>query len=211
MTMRARSILLGTLIALATSPAGAQSLSDPTLADLERLRPASGAVVVLEFYNQNKHKVDQTALPAPNRSRPGVGASIAVPGHPSINLWGISPCSHERTLEEVNFNGPCNAYVAHGLSKILASGPVVLCRAFADQRGRPTVDASCFMLTTYASLYTVTKIEEFLISGGYAQLVRDAAGKALRPDLEDDERIAKGFGRGLWSFEHERIRREQRQ
>jgi hypothetical protein len=49
-----------------------------------------------------------------------------------------------------------------------------------------------------------------LISGGYAQLVRDASGKALRPDLEDDERIAKGFGRGLWSFEHERVRRQQR-
>jgi endonuclease YncB( thermonuclease family) len=211
MTMRIRSTLLGAVIALATAPASTQTLSDPSLADMERLRPSSGVVVTIEFYNRNKDKVEHTALPTPHRPKAGAGASITVAGHPSIKLWGITPCSHDKTLDEVNFNGPCNTYIGHGLSKILASGPVVLCRAFADQRGRSVIDASCFMLTTYSSLYTVTKIEEFLISGGYAQLVRDAAGKALRPDLEDDERIAKGFGRGLWSFEHERIRREQRQ
>jgi endonuclease YncB( thermonuclease family) len=209
--MRIRLALLGALIALAIAPANAQSLSDPSLADMERFRPTTGAVVQIEFYNQNRDKIEQTALPTASRPKAGNGASITVAGHPSIRLWGIAPCSHDRALEEINFSGPCNTYVAHGLSKILASGPVVLCRAFADQRGRSAIDASCFMLTTYSSLYTVTKIEEFLISGGYAQLVRDAAGKALRPDLEDDERIAKGFGRGLWSFEHERIRREQRQ
>jgi hypothetical protein len=205
-------IKAGLALALATHASGAfaNPLSDPTTADLERLRPATGAVVVVEFYDKDRRKIDMVSLPSASRPQPGGSNSIAVTAAQAIRLWGIAACPHDRTLVEVNFNGPCNRYISHGLGKILQSGPVVLCRAFADQRGRPEIDASCFILTTYASLYTVTKIEEFLISGGYALLTRDASGMALRPDLEDNERIAKGFGRGLWSFEHERVRREQR-
>jgi endonuclease YncB( thermonuclease family) len=210
MTMRIRSTLMAAALALAAWPASAQSLSDPTVSDMERLRSASGYSLIVEFYSANRQKVDQTVATSPVRPSAGVGASLTFQGQQEVRLWGITPCAHDKPLDEVNFKGPCNRYVSHGLSKILASGPVILCRAFADQRRKASIDASCFILTTYASLYTVTKIEEFLISGGYALLVRDAAGKALRPDLEEDERIAKGFGRGLWSFEHARVRGQQR-
>jgi hypothetical protein len=211
MTMRARSMLLGTLIALATSPAGAQSLSDPTLADLERLRPASGRIMLLEFYDKDRRKVGEKRSSYNDAPQAGDGVSFKASGLPTLRLWGLRHCDHGQRLVDGSFDGPCNTFIRVGLISILKSGPVLLCRAFADQQERAAIDASCFVLVSYPSVYGVTKIEEFLISGGYAQLVRDAAGKALRPDLEDDERIAKGFGRGLWSFEHERIRREQRQ
>jgi hypothetical protein len=210
MTMCVRSALLGALIALAIAPADGQSLSDPSLADMERLRPASGHAMILEFYDKERRKVGEkrASFDAPPQS--GDGVAFKPSGLPAIQLWGLRPCDHNKRLVDGTFNGACSDFIRVGLTSILKSGPAIVCRAFVDQQERSAVDASCFVLVSYPSVYGVTKIEEFLISGGYAQLVRDAAGRALRPDLEDDERIAKGFGRGLWSFEHERIRREQR-
>jgi hypothetical protein len=212
--MRKHAIRMGLagMLAAACSVAAAlaKPLSDPTTADLERLRPASGAVVVVEFYDQERRKIDAKSMPAPARPQQTSGTQFTIAPQLAVNLWGLSPCSHERRLIDGSFDGSCRDFIQVGLRSILKSGPVILCRSFVDQKDRPVIDASCFVLVSYTSVYGVTKIEEFLVSGGYALLVRDAAGKALRPDLEDDERIAKGFGRGLWSFEHERVRREQR-
>ncbi len=209
--MTVRSLCIGAMFALAMLPANAQTLSDPTLAEMERLRPAAGRAIILEFYDKERRKTDEKRFAYGDVPKPSDGVAFKSSGAPVVHLWGLRPCSHERRLVDGNFEGPCSAFIRFGLTSILKSGPVILCRAFADEKVHTAIDASCFVLVSYPSVYGVTKIEEFLISGGYAQLARDAAGKALRPDLEDDERIAKGFGRGLWSFEHERIRREQRQ
>ena len=204
-------LAVGMTLCCLTSPAYA--LSDPTNGELEAMRQADTNVLVVEYYDPNtKSLLTKQTITDSARPKPGVGASFSLGKQTvaSINLWGVSPCQNDQILDEVNFKGRCRDYVTHGLERLLRSGPVVLCRAFSDQRGQATVDATCFILTTYSSVYGVQKIEEFLISGGYALLAKDGSGKPLRPDLADEERIAKGFGRGLWSFEHDRIRRDQK-
>ncbi|MGL4528744.1 MAG: hypothetical protein ACRCXM_17655 [Beijerinckiaceae bacterium] len=206
-----RILLTGLMTGAWASMALTAPLSDPTTADLEKLRPAAGNVLIVEYYDAERRKIAAQTYPSPERGKPSGGVRFQLPRGPTIDLWGLSPCPHERPLVDGEFSGSCRKFAEFGMAAILRSGPVVLCRAFADQQDKPSKSASCFILTSYATLHGVTKIEEFLVSGGYALLARDANGKALRPDLEDDERIAKGFGRGLWALEHERVRREQRQ
>ena len=206
-------VLLAAGMTLSCLSSPSFALSDPTNAELEALRQAGTNVLVVEYYDpKTKSLLTKQTITDLARPKPGVGASFSFGKQAvaSINLWGVFPCQNDRILDEVNFKGRCRDYITHGLERILRSGPVVLCRSFSDQRGQEAKNASCFVLTTYSSIYGVQKIEEFLISGGYALLATDGSGKPLRPDLADDERLAKGFGRGLWSFEHERIRRDQK-
>jgi hypothetical protein len=199
----------GLFLSALTSPAFA--LSDPSNAELEVLRQAGTNVLVLEYHDASgKGLVDKQTYTSPERAQSVSGTSFRFGASLALNAWGVSPCQHDRRLTDAKFDGPCRDFVREGLNAILRSGPVMLCRAFADQRDKPVKNASCFILVNYASVYGVTKVEEYLVSGGYVSLIRDADGKPLRPDLSDDERIAKGFGRGLWSFEHERIRRDQK-
>ena len=187
------------------------ALSDPSNAELEALRQANTNVLVLEYYDASgKGLAGKQTYTSPERAQPVSGTSYRFGTSLALNAWGVSPCQHDRRLIDAKFDGPCRDFVREGLNAILRSGPVMLCRAFADQQDKPVKNASCFILVNYASVYGVTKVEEYLVSGGYVSLMRDADGKPLRPDLADDERIAKGFGRGLWSFEHERIRRDQK-
>jgi endonuclease YncB( thermonuclease family) len=202
-------LAMAVILSCLVSPAAA--LSDPTNAELEALRQANANVLVLEYYNADgKSLVAKQSFTSPERAQFSNGTSYRFGQSLTLNAWGVSPCQHDRRLTDAKFDGPCREFVREGLNAILRSGPVMLCRAFADQQDKPVKNASCFILVSYASVYGVTKVEEYLVSGGYVSLIRDADGKPLRPDLADDERIAKGFGRGLWSFEHERIRRDQK-
>lgn len=206
-----RILLTGLVSGAWATTALAAPLLDPTTTDLEKLRPATGNVLVVEYYDAERRKIATQSYHGAERGKPIGGVRFRPAGGPLVDLWGLSPCPHDRPLVDGEYSGSCRQFAEFGMAAILRSGPVVLCRAFADQLDQPSKSASCFILTSYATLHGVTKIEEFLVSGGYALLARDANGKALRPDLEDDERIAKGFGRGLWALEHERVRRERRQ
>jgi hypothetical protein len=192
-----------------TSPSWA--LNDPSNAELEALRQPNTNVLVLEYYDGGgKSLVGKQTFTSLERARFVSGTNYRFGQSVTLNAWGVSPCQHDRRLTDAKFDGPCREFVQEGLNAILRSGPVMLCRAFVDQQDKPIKNASCFILVNYASVYGVTKIEDYLVSGGYVSLMRDAEGKPLRPDLAEDERIAKGFGRGLWAFEHERIRRDQK-
>ncbi len=200
---------VGLSLSALTSPAFA--LSDPGNAELEALRQTGTNVLVLEYYDASgKGLAGKQTYTSPERAQSISGTSYRFGSSLALNAWGVSPCQHDSRLTDAKFDGPCRDFVREGLNAILRSGPVMLCRAFADQRDKPVKNASCFILVNYPSVYGVTKVEEYLVSGGYVSLLRDADGKPLRPDLADEERIAKGFGRGLWSFEHERIHRDQK-
>jgi endonuclease YncB( thermonuclease family) len=205
------AMLLASALILTGLSSPSLALSDPSNAELEALRQANTNVLVLEYYDAGgKSLVAKQTFSSPERPQFASGTSYRFGQALTLNAWGVSSCSHDRRLTDAKFDGPCRDFVREGLNAILRSGPVMLCRAFADQQDKPVKNASCFVLVNYASVYGVTKVEEYLVSGGYVSLVRDADGKPLRPDLADEERIAKGFGRGLWSFEHERIRRDQK-
>jgi hypothetical protein len=210
-TPRLLARLFAASLTLASLTGSAMALSDPTNAELEALRQANTNVLVIEYYDAGgKAPSSKNVYTSPERAQSAGGTSYRFGQSLVLNAWGVSPCVHDRRLTDAKFDGPCREFVREGLNAILRSGPVILCRAFADQQDKPVKNASCFILVSYPSVYGVTKLEEYLVSGGYVSLVRDAEGKPLRPDLSDDERIAKGFGRGLWSFEHERIRRDQK-
>ena len=204
-----RMPLLAAGLILSSLAGPAMALGDPTNAELEALRQANTNVLVIEYYDVGgKTLVGKQTFTSPERAQFANGTSYRFGPSLILNAWGVAPCSHDRRLTDATFDGPCREFVREGLNAILRSGPVMLCRAFADQQDKPVKNASCFILVNYASVYGVTKVEEYLVSGGYVSLARDADGKPLRPDLVDEERIAKGFGRGLWSFEHERVRRD---
>lgn len=207
MIMRNWILLALLILTLTASGALAAPLVDPKNAELEALRQNGRNVLVIEYYDAENRRIDTKSSISDVKPTPvGLGAGFRFGEGPTINLWGLSPCDHDRRLVDAKYDGTCRGFITEGLTAILKSGPVLLCRAFVDQQDAAVKSASCFVLVSYSSVYGVTKLEEFLISGGYARLTRDEKGKALRPDLEEDERIARGFGRGLWSFEHEKVR-----
>lgn len=203
--MKLAGLAVGLIAALGSIACRAAPLNDPTTGDLERLRQSNINVLVIEYIDPATREITQreTVTSADKGISIG-GTQFRFGGSTVINSWGLTPCQHNKRFRDAGYDGPCNEFIREGVNALLRSGPVILCRAFTNQQSRPIKDASCFVLVDYSSVHGATQLEEFLVSGGYASLALGSDGKPLRPDLADDERIAKGFGRGLWSFEHDR-------
>jgi endonuclease YncB( thermonuclease family) len=191
---------VATILAVVLAPPSNAFSAEPIDPDYVRSLSIPGhTVFVMEYWQDDAQVVARDGLKS---KTPFVAISptvFEVERQRQIQLYGVEPCDGTVVDRREGFNGTCQDYARSQLDISLRHPRVVFCRAFIGERGKPVQQGTCFAHYFFAgSLNSVDMLESQLVSIGALRLSRTEAGKPVRPDLEDAERIARKNHFGLW-------------
>lgn len=166
---------------------------------IRSLARSGKTVLVVEYYDGQAKVVDRKGYASSKGYKAASATEIRVEEKLSLRLFGIEPCAGDMVNRKENYAGTCSDFAKRGLTTLLRSPKVILCRAFiADQKAQ-VQDATCWGYYNFpGSLDSVDMFEEQLVSLGSHRIARKTDGSPARPDLVEAEKIGRG-GYGMWA------------
>lgn len=162
-------------------------------------------VFVMEYWQGNEKVVARHGLKTEAPFTAVSATEFAINEDLHIALYGVEPCAGRFVSPGDRFDGSCDDYGRMQLQIFLRHPKVVYCRAFIEERLKAKQEAACYAHHHFpGALNSVDLLEDQLVSVGALRLSHRADGSALRPDLEEAEKIAKHNRFGLWSRPQER-------
>ena len=200
---RSASILLAALALASLAPSAALALDAPALDYMRKLARPDRTVLVMEYIDLRLNAAtERVGMMARERFRAVDGVTIRVSDELAVRLSGLMPCTSDVPVQHDDYQGTCAGLAAEGLDIELRHASVLLCRAYADQKGKPVQEATCYTYTRIGdALESVDMVEESLVGGGWAFAARGADGVPERADLAAAERMAAVSGLVLWSMD----------
>jgi len=149
--------------------------------------------VIINYYRPDGTFVStrtwpQTQYMMPTPALPG-RIAFAGAGTPTIVLHGLTPCTRPGSFDYKGERFSCATLWQDRLNAQLFATQAVLCRAYADQVGKPIQEATCIRQTSgFGPDRSVggVVIEDQLAGSGIVSLARDTQGRVLRPDLAQE-------------------------
>lgn len=199
--MRILFATLGITAAMAASPALA--LDAPSLDYMRSLVRPDRTVLVMEYIDPRLNAAtERVGLASHERFRPANGTTIRISDDMAVRLGGVVSCPSDVPVQHEDYQGTCAGLAAEGLAIALRHASALLCRAFADEKGKRVQEATCYTYTKIGdALESVDMVEESLVSGGWAFAARGSDGVPERADLAEAERMAAANRLVLWSMD----------
>ena len=197
------SILPAVLAVASLAPDAALALDAPALDYMRELARPDRTLLVMEYIDARLNAAtERVGMMVRERFRPVDGTTIRVSDELAVRLGGVVPCASNVPVQHEDYQGTCAGLAAEGLDIELRHASVLLCRAYADQRGQSVQEATCYTYTRIGdALESVDMVEESLVGGGWAFAARGADGVPQRGDLAAAERMAATNGFVLWSMD----------
>ena len=196
---RLLKLLLVGFLACSPEVTAAQSINEPTKEYLRRFTITAPFTAIIEYVDKNYSKVEgQRVFNSMKPFAPAGGATIGLQGV-KLNLYGLSPCPSDATIEAFIYSGKCSAALPTYIRTELNLSPILICRVFMKYANEPVQDATCWNLFSMGDVGVVHNTEGALLETGAAFLTRDKDGIVLRPDLIGHENYARQKGTLIWS------------
>lgn len=196
---RLLKLLLVGLVAISPQIVAAQSIDDPTKEYLRRFTIEAPFTAIVEYVDSSYSKVEGQRVFKSNKPfAPAGAATISLQGV-KLNLYGLSPCPSDASIEAYIYSGKCSAALPTYLRTELNLSPVIICRVFMKYANEPVQDATCWNLFSMGDVGVVHNTEGALLETGAGFLTRDKDGNVLRPDLVQYENYARQKRTLIWS------------
>lgn len=196
---RLLKLLLVGLVALVPQNAAAQSITEPTKYYLRRFTIEAPFTAIIEYVDADYSKVEgQRIFKSQKPFAPKGAALIGLQGV-DLNLYGLSACPSDASIEAYIYSGKCSGALPTYLKTELSLSPIILCRVFMKYAEEPVQDATCWNLFSMGDVGIIHNTEGALLETGAGFLTRDKDGKILRPDLVRHENYAREKKTLIWS------------
>ena len=193
------ALKIGAGLAAAAATWSASAAPPIDKAYIRSLATPGKTVLVVEYYDGQAKVVDRKGYASSNGFKAISATEIRVEQNLSLRLFGVEPCEGDMVNRREDYAGACAEFAKRGLTTLLRSPRVILCRAFIAEQAAPVQDATCYGYYNFpGSLDSVDMFEEQLVSLGTHRIARKADGSPARPDLVEAEKIGRG-GYGMWA------------
>jgi hypothetical protein len=179
---------------------GAVGAIEPVTEDyVMRFAQDASFIVVIEYVDSTSSKIEgQRTFHRDQPFQAGQGVTIDL-GAMSLNLYGLSACPSDASIDVASYTGPCSGMVTHYINSQLSLSPLVVCRVFTKYAEDALQDASCDHVFAALGERVLLNFDAVLVQVGAVTLTRGENGAPFRPDLVADEDLAKGKQTGLWN------------
>jgi len=195
-SLRRAAVALGSILMIC-APALA---AGPVDEDYIRSLAAPGKkVLVIEYYDGKEDVTARKGYASGTGFKATSPTEFRVDDMLSLRLFGIEPCDGDMVNRQEVYAGSCADFAQAGLSTLLESAGVMLCRAFVSEQNAARQEATCYGYVHFpGSLDSVDMFEEQLVSLGTHRIARKSDGSPLRADLVEAEKIGRA-GYGMWA------------